>query len=79
MLLQLAHHLAPKLPQEPLQEVFHGAEHTRGVMSLAMQLLINFSSFSLVHTQSKGAMLCCLCVIYQCNLFVTSANPSLIL
>lgn len=31
MLLQLAHHLAPNLPQEPLQEVLHGAEHTRGV------------------------------------------------
>lgn len=28
VLLQLAHHLAARLPQEPLQEVFHGAEST---------------------------------------------------
>lgn len=28
MLLQLAYHLATCLPQEPLQEVFHGAEPT---------------------------------------------------
>lgn len=56
MLLQLAHHLAPNLPQEPLQEVFHGAEHTRGVTRVAMQLLIHLSHFSLIHTHRKGAM-----------------------
>lgn len=56
MLLQLAHHLAPNLPQEPLQEVFYGAEHTRGVTRVAVQLLIHFSPFCLVHTHRKGAM-----------------------
>lgn len=56
MLLQLAHHLAPNLPQEPLQEVFHGAEHTRGVTRVATQLLIHLGRFSLVHTHRKGTM-----------------------
>lgn len=41
MLLQLAHHLAPQLPQEPLQEVLDGAEHTRGVTRVAMMHLLN--------------------------------------
>lgn len=56
MLLQLAHHLAPSLPQEPLQEVLHGAKHTGGVTTMPMQLLILFGSFRLVHSHLNGAM-----------------------
>lgn len=82
VLLQLAHHLAPHLPQEPLQEVLNGAKHTRGMTSVAiMQLLVHlggFSLFNLIHSHLKETMLC-LCVIYQCNLFVTSADRSLTL
>lgn len=62
MLLQLAHHLAPQLPQEPLQEVLDGAEHTRGVTRVAIKQLLNdlggFSLFSLIHSHLKGTMLC---------------------
>lgn len=58
MLLQLAHHLAPNLPQEPLQDVLHGAEHTGGVTRVAMQLLIHFGSFSLPGKRSHAVLMC---------------------
>lgn len=62
VLLQLALHLAPHLPQEPLQEVLDGTEHARGVTTMAiMQLLIHlgrFILFSLIHSHLKGTMLC---------------------
>lgn len=62
VLLQLAHHLAPQLPQEPLQEVLDGAEHARGVTRVAIMQLLNnlggFSLFSLIHSHLKGTMLC---------------------
>lgn len=56
MLLQLAHYLAPHLPQKPLQEVLDGAEHTRGVTAIK-QLLVH------LYTIMKKEP-CCVCVLF---------------